>query len=560
MLLSAVLVITVAFRWVRYGYKLLCSAMWEHMAAMWNLLDVLSPSETQEIRIEKQHEVWKTVRKAMDETQEAVRAYAPWQVLTTTELLVLTICGIVSVVSTYYAVSAFFGSARRVVMRARGVQLESMRAGSAFSRGNTPGYQVAVKKPGFLVDEHLGYGIRHGNWMVVPKHVLVVDGEVLSEIVLVGTKGKVLMNVVLEQSRALDDLVYVHVTEKIWSMLAVAKAKLASEATNQFVTCAGLAGVSNGRLRKTDVRWIMAYSGSTLPGMSGAAYDFKNQVQGIHTGAAGGFNLGISSALIVAETRMLVRQETPNEGDAAQYEPRFINSDRQFWKQMDAMADLEERYKNNSWADDDDDFDYNQKIDFGEESSRRTKKKKVPSVTLASGGEINIRQQSGDGEDSTMVVLNAEDHSYMRRVREERIIQRVEALEGQSRPVGERYSCTYCGEACRSQEKLSRHVKNSHETPRKPRESVQLESAHPSDTGITGKTVKTGSFLEKRSTSLRNSGATSKRNLISLKKNNRSPHREEFQSAMMDSQRSIESSLKKLLEVMAGQRSETKQN
>jgi len=560
-LLAVGVMVIVACRWIRYGYQALMHVLWSHMEKMWDLLDVLSPSVDQPERFEKREVVWKTMRAVLDEAQETVNVYAPWHWLSPGEFLILLTCGMVAVVSTYYTLRTCFGGARRIVMRVRGVQFESVRAGSAFTRGTPPGYQVSIGKPGLFIDEHMGYGIRYNSWLVAPKHVVTENGDILNEVVLSGLKGKVLINLVYEQSRALDDLIYIHVTDKQWSMLGASKAKLASEATNQFVSCTGKSGVSSGRLRKTEVRWTMSYTGSTLPGMSGAAYEFKNQVHGIHTGAAGAFNMGISSALIVAETKMLVRQESPNEGDAEQYEPRFLSNDKALWSQIKAIDDLEERYKNNSWADEDaDDFDWNQKLDFGEEKRKvKPSKPSVPTVVLASdSATINLKNQNEEASDSSMVVMNEGDHEYLRKLRRERVIERVEELEKRGEGKPSQFVCTFCDMMCRSQVKLQNHVKNSHETPRKTK--VVPESAIPADTGVSGKTVKTGSFLEKRSSSLKNSGTTLVKNLSSKKRNNPSQLPEEFQSRMLDSQRSIENSLKKLLEVMVGHHSDTKQN
>lgn len=202
---------------------------------------------------------------------------------------------------------------RNTMYRIRGIQYESMMPNSEFTAGTIPRYQVAIHKPGMLSDTFIGYGLRYGNTLITPSHVLTPLGD---EILLVNGNVKAVVPRRETYSQNVNDVSYVDVSQNIWSQLGVATMKnFVHTYKPMTVSCAGREGVSNGRLFQTDILGILSYKGSTLSGYSGAAYYVNNTCYGMHTGAAPNTNCGVTSGLFFKELPGAILPESSPDED-----------------------------------------------------------------------------------------------------------------------------------------------------------------------------------------------------------------------------------------------------
>lgn len=182
---------------------------------------------------------------------------------------------------------------RRVSYAVRGIRYEAMQPGSEFRSGDIPKFQIPVYASGLLYSRFQGYAVRVGNALVCPTHVLNQCEQVLV--------GKFLISG-WEQSVKLADVSYALVSEKVFSQLGMAKPSIGKLNGKNLVFCTGVNGTSSGTLTKINTIGMVSYSGSTLPGYSGAAYCDKNTLFGIHTGNSGnGINVGVSAFFLECE-------------------------------------------------------------------------------------------------------------------------------------------------------------------------------------------------------------------------------------------------------------------
>lgn len=202
------------------------------------------------------------------------------------------------------------GTTRRLVWRFRGIQYESMRPGSQFFPKEIPRFQVEIHEAGLLCGTFSGYGVRVNNFLVVPTHV--VRG--LTEILLVGPKGKLYLTSSPLKSRQHSDVSYYQISMEQWTRIGVSKAPGAKPISAlQHVNCCGKEGASSGFLRKSSTKGVLTYTGSTVPGMSGAAYHDGLNWFGMHTGAALEENVGVYAGLIMAEIECMYVDVTEME-------------------------------------------------------------------------------------------------------------------------------------------------------------------------------------------------------------------------------------------------------
>lgn len=416
----------------------------------------------------------------------------------------------------------FFGyayySLRRVTMRCRGVQFEAMRPGSVFVPGEIPKCQVQIMVPGLLIDTHQGYGIRIQNWLVVPLHVV----SPLQEILLVGPRGKLLVSSQFEESRLHNDVAYIYLDSKQWVTLGNATAST-SPSLNGYVRCTGPKGYSSGTLSKTRAVGMLKYMGSTISGMSGAAYMMADKVLGMHTGAAGDFNLGVSTTLFMSELKYKTRAEaaylpSKNNGEDA----AFVNSEvghRDSWtaKFIDRLAkDTISSTKDVGWKAD---FE----VDFDEQlewDSASTSKKESP-IQLATlmmqknqgvdGGETQYNLVSQkviddikDLQERMVVVEKYLEAKIKAKVKEakEIVTYQCDQCDAKTTSAADlelhkkkhlRFKCDICEVSCQSELRLANHVANAHK-------KVTGESAYPGDARVSIE-VKENAFLGKRSSS-----------------------------------------------------------
>lgn len=259
----------------------------------------------------------------------------------TMHIVTLLVC----ITPTYYILRWFLRVTRKMIrltsMKIRGVQLvcsygEALRAGSTFRTGRPPRGQVAIRIPGIFTTSHNGYGLRLGDVLVCNEHELTGYDEV--EICYTDEKGKC-STIALDTtgrmpSPILNDVTYLMLEPKSWAKLGVAKAKArALGDTGRFVTCHGQEGSSSGTVTKTNVLGQIIYTGSTLPGMSGAAYHVDGQVYGMHNGVMGGLNVGFGMEPIVRDIQALFGgpdyQGTTTQQESPSLEERLMTQQEQ---------------------------------------------------------------------------------------------------------------------------------------------------------------------------------------------------------------------------------------
>nr|UGO57538.1 MAG: hypothetical protein 2 [Riboviria sp.] len=457
-------------------------------------------------------------------------------------------------------------SLRRMSMKARGVQFEAMRPGSAFVEGTIPKCQVQIMIPGLLMDSHQGYGIRVGSWMVVPLHVI---GS-LKEMLLVGPRGKLLVSTQFEESRLHPDVAYVYLEDRQWVTLGNASAST-SPALNGYVRCTGMKGYSSGTIGKTRTNGVLKYAGSTISGMSGAAYIMGDKVLGMHTGAGGDFNLGVSTTLFVSELKYKTKKEaaylpSKNNGEDA----AFIKTTNTWTaKLMDELArDAALSTRDAGWSG-------SAEIDFDEqiEWDAATPAKKTNPIKLATvmmqqdqgvdGGETeyNLLSQKviDDIEDLKARVKDVEDYIKADLARKEKKKEAKPVITFQCDRCPKKttsasdlelhkkkhlkFKCSLCEVECQTEIKLANHEANAHKT-------VKGESAYPGDARVSVET--TGPFLGKRSSSRQTRKKSSRPSSSSSERRRDSQPWELILNRMNESQKSIEKLCEAVLKATAG--------
>lgn len=476
-------------------------------------------------------------------------------------LLALLLVVMLILASIWLTMGYAYYSLRRVSYRVRGIQYEAMQAGSEFQHGEIPKFQVKISLPGVFLNTHQGYGIRVGSWLVVPTHVL--NG---TEVILEGVRGKIVITTSHEPSKLHPDVAYIWMEENQWTTLGVRSASTVP-ITSCHVRCTGQRGYSTGVVNKTNIIGVLKYTGSTVPGMSGAAYVAQDRVVGMHTGASMDKNLGVAAALFVNELKHKVKNEamylpsSNNAEDAAYQHKKFTNAK---WdaKLLEEMARMDHSLVD-SWANDVD-FDYDEKLDF---ESLDKKKNPIELATLL------LKQQNVTGEEaeysllSQQVVEDVQNLKKRMQVVEDYINAKISSKKPETityackecdvkttsekdlaehKKKHQRHKCQICDVTCQTELRLANHVASSHRT-------VKPESVYPGDSRVVVQTApETVAFLGQRSNSPKRKNKSSKRSSsISNRKQDSQPW-EKLLYQMVQSQNRLEESLKNALKDMAG--------
>nr|QSL99563.1 MAG: hypothetical protein [Ferres luteo sobemo-like virus] len=287
-----------------------------------------------------------------------------------------------SLVDIYWAVSAailffmavlLYSASKNIirvkVMAMRGVHIgESMKNGSAFVSAGAPEGQVAIMQPGLLVDSHVGYGLRIGNVLVTPYHVIRENSFILlchgKVKMVVDIRGKIM-------SRSMADLAYVPLSEQTWTKLGAPKVKVYTKVptVNTNVTCTGVKGQSVGLLRRSGIVGQMVYMGSTIPGMSGAGYFMGRTCYGVHSGVMQDENVGISMAMVHTELKAIFSGEASNDFLEQNVRDETFGK---LYKEIAWSQKLMEDQVANAWTTDKQ-MDYNQKLVFSDDEESAVK-------------------------------------------------------------------------------------------------------------------------------------------------------------------------------------------
>lgn len=241
----------------------------------------------------------------------------------------------------------------------RGIRLEAMVEGSAFVTENTPSYQIPIYKVGMIFDSFVGYGVRVEDYLVIPTHVVKAAG---GKIMFVAGTEKIAITSAPIPSRIWNDLSYYPIQTCTWASLGVSKAgKPVSVDKATAAKCTGQQGASVGLLKRADIFvGAMEYRGSTMPGMSGAAYTINSRFAGIHSGAYGTKNVGISATTICKE--ILKISTAPFKGEDSDF--AVTNAPDHMDEYEEDFDRLEDRVLREVW-DVDDEWTKDFKVDYG---------------------------------------------------------------------------------------------------------------------------------------------------------------------------------------------------
>lgn len=575
LVLAVLAVLTVLWRWMLYSLRVVQRGVLDRFSDMYRWLDRYSPSESEEERSEK----FATLRGRVSSllASEYISWLPEWSQLDRLDWLLLVAVVMLVGVGLYGSIKLAGKVGRRSLMHLRGVQMEAMQPGSFFTPAKIPECQVQVCIPGLLYDAHQGYGTRVGSYLVTNAHVICG----FPEVILRGVSGKkMLVTPSYVRSRLSEDLVYVYLGPSTFAQLGTKSAKGMKSFVSGFATCVGPSGASTGRVSKASIRGKLIYEGSTVPGMSGAPYLMQGAFVGVHQGAAGHSNLGISAEVVKAEMPRLVQTESVTgsspmshkaEDPAEQYQSKFKAS----WSFEDLDQIADSRYNDDSWAEfDEDESFWTRKLEF--EAKAKALPAKSVMITQSDGSVVTVPmtlQNSGEKEE-VLDLAKASDMDFLASLRTGKLVERVEALERElsalkdlverpkqvgpqlpkedSSPAAQApsetrtrqgYPCSRCETVCRTETRLERHLQASH---------VSKESALAEDTGREGKLVKqAGSFLGKRASPTR-SGKNSRNTSPVKGGKTQSRSLEENLQLMLESQRSTEMLLKRFLSVSAG--------
>lgn len=231
-------------------------------------------------------------------------------------------------------------------LRLRGYRFEAMREGSVFMSGAVPHFQVELREAGLFGSKFVGYGIRVKDVLVTPVHVI----DSMDNVVVVGNKSSVVVPRNYVQSEIVADLAYIHIPNVTWSRMGVPEARPSPVESNTMARCTGREGASVGFVKRMPQLGMLSFAGSTVPGMSGAAYVSGTSVVGIHDGVSGSENVGISIFVVLAELEtMLLGESEHREGGETESEKRAkkLKNTYAHWNRQEltraARANLEGR-------------------------------------------------------------------------------------------------------------------------------------------------------------------------------------------------------------------------
>lgn len=226
---------------------------------------------------------------------------------------------------------------------ARGIYVingESIQPGSQFRpKAAMPRCQIEVYTPGVLYDTFIGYGIRVDDVLVMPTHVYHnADNGLLLK---TGAKSYLLEATPI-LSEILSDVCYFLLDGSIWAQLGVSSAKVTGAPNgSKPVVVTGPRGASSGFVSRNTAPYILNYTGSTIPGYSGAAYVHNGSVIGMHAGETNGVNIGYGMGAISTEISVLIYgQDLRFEAKSKQQKTGLFQA--KHWKNNSKMYEEDE--------------------------------------------------------------------------------------------------------------------------------------------------------------------------------------------------------------------------
>lgn len=243
---------------------------------------------------------------------------------------------------------------RSRILKLRGVSVYSGEAtvvGSPFMEGSIPKFQVEILIPGLLLDEFVGYGCRIDNYLVMPGHVydLLPKGEFLMKT----SYGKALVKPTILRSAVINDIVYLMVDSCVWTDLGISKPSIGADVPRAVsVTVSGRKGKTVGTIAHSRVKFLYNYTGSTLPGYSGAGYVHNGSLMGVHLGVAGSGNIGACAEVLLRDIKTLLKGEAGvGTAISANFDREIIDQGRRSadWKTSDYDRDIIDEDDVDAW-------------------------------------------------------------------------------------------------------------------------------------------------------------------------------------------------------------------
>lgn len=399
--------------------------------------------------------VWSQAAKAATDT-----AYVATEAVASSWFGPMVVCGTITAGLCILALVFLRDQVQKIAMHMQGYHCESLQAGSTFVRGVTPKFQVAIEAIGLLTTVHLGYGIRIGSWLAMPQHVR--NGRDI--LALVGPTGKVTCRVsTTVASRVHSDLEYMYLEESVWSKLGVVKATRARALTS-VAQCSGQPGTSSGLLKRTSQFGIVKYLGSTLPGMSGAAYVSGGKAVAMHVGnVPGDHNVGIAASVLFEEVALIVGPESGVLGDSAGQAEQSARvaqmlTPKKGWDDREVKLRLKAQYAEEP--------DLTSGEDWAEHVSNFFEEESAPTISIP----LKAVKVKAQGVENDEYYVEYATNKVVGKIEQlERRVQQLEeevvALRRDSKKPMEKFPCDQCDVQCHSQEKLAKH-KLVHETKR----------------------------------------------------------------------------------------------
>lgn len=460
-----------------------------------------------------------------------------------------------------YLFRKIYGVLFRLSMKFQGVETESMRPGSYFVQGEIPKYQVSLCKPGLLGSAHQGFGIRYGNYLVTPSHVIRDARAPNGDIVMKGPEQRrVLVSAThAVPSRNVSDLVYIYFPSSVWTTLGSANAKFSESITSNLATVTGFEGTAMGRVAITSMFGMVSIDASTVAGMSGAPYVSAGKVVGLHIGATGTHNVGVTAKVIKFELAKLISGES-SETLAAEYVQSRMTSGKTWTDHIEEQLSSN-WVTENSWADEGDEDESFYLRDLGYESASK-RKEPESAVVISNYRDLDAVQKlckkvglKTQGVTSTYAEVVAKTSPLAAGVKTMEIVAAIQELDArvsrlEGRKVGVAAPPTNPKKLPAKAAAPKRAVGSDTPAPVKTvaKESPVLvrESKEPKSQ------IKTEKDFRLRPASEKRNGRNSNKVSNSSHKSHPSPAHQSDLSKILDSQRAIQSSLESLARAISG--------
>lgn len=451
-------VVVTAWAWLMYA----CRTITEPWVLLWKLvtsiISYLSPPPDPTLRD-------RLVEAAEDAREAATRA------VFSVETLSWLCGGTMLVVLAYCSSMVIVAYLQRTLWRFKGYEWEGLQTGSEFGSGRAPPCQVQISWLGALRDKHSGYGIRCGQMLVLPLHV--VRGQ--EQVLLTSQRGsKMIVPVRLVESATMNDVGYMQLTETTWSKLGVKDSTISF--TMGIASCTGLSGTSVGRVSRSSTMGLLNYRGSTVPGMSGAAYAINSQVIGMHIGMVRGINAGVSMELIGLEMRKLTQESAIGMGDDEEVEKA-----QPMWGESDLRRIVSEAYDDvtATWSTPAGEARERVReavrrgltIDWAAEEAAKSIKQPRPKPRTVTFDYVQQSDDQGAAvlEVKTVATRMADLEDDVSELRQEmaQVQKRLSTIEGKREPVAkagpkEYLKCELCDTCTITPAGMENHLKNSH--------------------------------------------------------------------------------------------------